>query len=291
MTWFFYALLTAFLSSIASLFERRALYRIHSIDFSAAIAFTTAILTLPILFTASWETITPKVLALTFVLSFVAALAFLSVTRGVRHMEISLSAPLFLLGPLITTFFAFLILNEHVTQLQVVGMVVLLLGAYALETKHLLRGGEFVQNIWGNKYSRLILIGLLLYGLTSVGDRMILGMWGVPVALYTAIIQLFIALQFLLLTWLFRGSPMASMRLVQKYWKSILVLALLTIGYRMAQGYATALASIGLVVAIKRSASLFTTIIGGEIFHDHDVWKKAFACVIMILGVTLIVLK
>lgn len=288
MTWLFFALLTAFLSSLAALAERRALYRIHSIDFAAAIAFTTAALTLPVLFTADWNKVTPLVLGFIFILSFVSAMAFLSVTRGVRHMEISLSSPLFLLGPIITTIFAFIILSERITLLQFLGMCVLMLGAYMLETKHLLRGKEFFANIWENKYSRYILFGLLLYGLTSVGDRIILGRMGVPVALYTAIIQLFIAIQFLILTYRFRGSPKASMQLVTKYWKSILIIALITVGYRVAQGYATAIASVGLVIAIKRSSNLFTTIIGGEIFHDHDLWRKAFACIVMILGVCLI---
>ena len=292
MTWFFYALLTAFLSSLAAIFERRALYHMHSIDFSAAIAFVTAILTLPFLFTSSWESISIKVLLLTFTLSFVAALAFLSVTRGVRHMEISLSSPLFLFGPLITTLFAFIILGERVTSMQITGMCVLLVGAYVLETTHLLSGGEFWKNTWGNLYSRFILVGLILYGLTSIGDRIILKTWEVPVPLYTALIQLFIAVQFLFLTWHFRGSPKASIILVQKYWKSLVVLAILTIGYRMAQGNAIAIAaSVGLVIAIKRSANLFTTLIGGEIFHDHNIWRKTLACAIMVVGVCLIALK
>jgi transporter family protein len=289
MSWFIFALLTAFLSSLAALFEKRALNRLHSIDFSAGIAFTTAFLTLPILFTASWEMVSVKALVLMFLLSFMAAWGFLNVTRGVRHMEISLSAPLFLLGPLITTIFAFIILGEKISLLQMAGMLVLMFGAYVLETKHVLEGGEFLQNIWGNKYSRYIIFGLLLYGLTSVGDRVVVGLWNVPVPLYTAIIQLFIAVQFLFLTWKFRGSPLASMRLVQKYWVSILVLAILTIGYRMTYGFAIAVAtSVGLVVAIKRTASLFATIIGGELFHDHGVLRKSIACIIMMVGVLLI---
>lgn len=289
MTWLAYALLTALFSSLASLCEKRALNRLHSIDFAAAIAFVTALLTLPVLWTSSWEKITPGILLFIFILAFIAAMAFLSVTRGVRHMEISLSSPLFLLGPLVATLFAFLILNERVSALQLIGMCVLLVGTYILETEHLDHGKEFIKNIWGNKYSRFILFGLFLYGLTSVGDRIVLGKWGIAPTLYTAIIQVFIALHFVLLTWHHRGSPLASMKLVRRYWKAILILALLTIGYRISQGYATAIVAVGLVVAIKRSSSLFTTIIGGELFHDHDILRKTFACLIMILGVYLIV--
>lgn len=288
MTWLAYALLTAFFSALTSLFEKRALYKLHSVDFAAALAFSVALLTSPILFTSSWEKITPGVFALIFLVSLLAAIAFLNVIRGIRHMEISLSSPMFLLGPLITTLFAFILLNERILPQQIFGMIILLIGTYILETEHVSHGKEFLKNIWGNKYSRFILFGLLLYGLSAVGDRIILGRIGVAPTLYTAIIQVFIAIHFLLLTWHHRGSPVASMKLVQKYWKAVLILALFTIGYRIAQSYATALAAVGLVVAIKRSASLFTTIIGGEIFHDHNIWRKAFACTVMLGGIYLI---
>ena len=291
MTWLTYALLTALLNSLASLYEKHTLNKLHSIDFSAAIAFTTALLTLPVLWTASWDNMTPGILAFMFILSVIAATAFLSVIRAMRHMEISLSSPMFLLGPLITTLFAFLILGERVSQLQILGITILVFGTYMLETERLSHGKEFIINIWQNKYSRFILFGLLLYGLSSVGDRIVLGKWGISPVLYTAIVQIFIAIQFSFLTWHHRGSPLASIKLVRHYWKAILIIALLTIGYRITQGYATAIAAVGLVIAIKRSSSLFTTIIGGELFHDHGVWRKTSACVIMIIGVYLIAAK
>ena len=291
MTWLTFAILTALLGSLASLYEKRVLRTLHSIDFSAAIAFVAALITSPVLFTASWEHISPNILLMCFGLSFVSAMAFLSVTRGIRHMEISLSSPLFLLGPLITTVLAFVILGELVTKIQMLGMLVILLGTYVLETTRTLYPREFFKNIWGNIYSRHILLGLFLYGFSSVGDRFILKQMGVSPVLYTAIIQFFIAIQFLFLTWYYRGSPVASMNFVKENWVGILVLALLTVGYRITQGYAVSLAvAVGLVIAIKRSSSLFTTIIGGELFHDQGILRKSLACVVMIGGVYLIAL-
>lgn len=289
MTWLTFALLTAFLGALASLYEKRVLRTLHSIDFSAAIAFVAAIITTPVLFTASWEHITANVLLMCFGLSFISAMAFLNVTRGIRHMEISLSSPMFLLGPLITTVLAFIILGEMVSQIQILGMLVLVLGTYILETTHTLHPREFVKNIWGNIYSRHILLGLFLYGLSSVGDRFVLNQMNVSPVLYTAIIQFFIAIQFLFLTWYYRGSPVASMKFAKEHWIDILALALLTVGYRVTQGYAVSLAvAVGLVIAIKRSSSLFTTIIGGGLFHENDVLRKSLACIVMVVGVYLI---
>jgi uncharacterized membrane protein len=66
------------------------------------------------------------------------------------------------------------------------------------------------------------------------------------------------------------------------------LIALLTTLYRLAQAHATALAAVGLVVAVKRSSALFTTVIGGELFREHDLIRKSVACLIMIVGVYLL---
>lgn len=288
MTWLGYALLSALFSGLASLFEKRTLNRLHSIDFSAAIAFTTALITFPVLFTSSWEKVTPTALLIMVGTSLLAAWAFLSVTRGIRHIEISLSSPLFLFGPLITTLLAYILLGERIALLQIVGMLILLLGAYVLETTHFIDVREFWNNVWKNKYTRYILFGLVLYALTTVGDRIVLGKFGVPPALNLAIVQFLIAIEFLLLAWHHRGSPIASFKLVQAHWKSIIILAILMVTYRYFHSLAIMIAAAGLVTAIKRSASLFTTIIGGKLFHDHGIWRKSFACLIMLIGVYLI---
>lgn len=288
MTWLGYALLSALFSGLASVFEKHTLNRLHSIDFSAAIALATALITLPILFTSSWEKITPLILGITFGSSLLAAWAFISVTRGIRHMEISLSSPLFLLGPFITTLFAFILLGEKISSLQVTGMVILLLGTYILETTHFMEVKEFWNNIWKNKYSRYILFGLILYAITATTDRVVLGKFSVPAGLNLAIAQVFIAIEFLFLTWHYRGSPFTSFKLVQTHWKSIIILALLMVSYRYFSSLAIALAAAGLVTAVKRSTSLFSTIIGSRLFHDHGIWRKTTACLIMLIGVYLI---
>jgi len=291
MTWFIYAVLSAFLASLASILEKKTLERVHSIDFSTALAFTAALISFPALFTASWENITLPVVGAIFLVSLLAAMAFIEVTRGVRHLEISASSPLFLLSPMLTALLAFVVLGEKLSPTQIGGMALLLLGTYILETKHFFKAKEFFQNLWGDKYSRVILFGLFIYALTSLGDRIILAYWGVSPVTFTALMQLCIALIFLVLTLLQHHSAMPVLNIIKVNWRGIFLVALLTTGYRLMQAEAIALAAVGLVVAIKRSSTLFTTIIGGELFHDHDILRKTIACLIMIIGVYAIALR
>lgn len=288
MTWFIFAVLAAFLTSLSTMVEKKTLAHLHAIDFSIVLSIFAALLSLPVLFTSSWDTIDAKALGLLLVVSLLATFAFIGVIRGVRHLEVSTSSSLFLLGPFITSLIAFLFLGEKLSPLQLGGMFLLALGIYVLETRHFWRGGEFWSAIWGDKYSRFILFGLLLYGFTATGDRIALGYWHIPPLLYTALVQLLIACFFIPIAISYRGGFSSSYQTAKANWKLILLVALLTTGYRIMQSQAAALAAIGLVVAIKRSSALFTTIVGGEIFREHDLVRKTIACTIMILGVYII---
>ena len=70
----------------------------------------------------------------------------------------------------------------------------------------------------------------------------------------------------------------------------ILVVALLTVGYRLAQMHAVKIAYVGLVLPVKRMSALFTTLIGGGIYHEHNLIRKAVSCIVMIVGVLMLVL-
>ncbi len=290
MTWFVYAVLGAFLTSLSAIVEKKALTRLHAMDFSIVVALVAALLSSPILLTTSWEAVTPAAFGLIAVIAVVAMFAFLDVTRGIRHLEISTSSALFLLGPFISASLAFLILGETLTTIQMGGMLLLAMGLYVLETRHFWKGGEFIKNIWGDKYSRFILLGLFLYGFTIIGDRIILSHYHVPAPLYTAIVQVLIALCFIGYALIKRGSIRAPLALARDNWQIILLAATLMTSYRIMQAEAVAIATaVGLVIAIKRSSALFTTIVGGELFREHDLLRKSLACFIMIAGVYCIV--
>jgi drug/metabolite transporter (DMT)-like permease len=195
------------------------------------------------------------------------------------------------MGPFVTVLLAYLILGETLTQLQFGGIILLAIGIYTLETRHFFRFSEFWKNTTGDKYTRYILFGLLLYGFSSIGDRLILGHYHVDPKFYTALVQLFLAFQFTLIAFYYRGGVRAPLLSLKNEWKMLLLVAVLTTLHRWMQGEATALAAVGLVIAVKRSSALFTTIIGGELFQEKDLFRKSIACLIMIGGVFLIAFK
>lgn len=287
MIWFAYAILSAFLASLSSIIEKRSLGKIHSTDFSVGVAFLLAVMSIPMFFLYPLSSLTWEVLLATYAASILATVAFLEVTKGVRHMEISESAPLFLLSPFLTAIFAFIILGEELTLNQFFGMGLLAFGTYVLETKRLTDVRGFIQHFIGDQYARLIVLGMFLYAFTSIIDRMILSKWGVPPILYTATIQIFIFFNFIVIAAWKHRTVYSTIELFRTHWIVLLLVAILTFGYRAAFAMAVALTSVALVISIKRTSALFTTIVGGELFHDHNIMRKSIACTIMIGGVFL----
>lgn len=291
MTWFVYAVLAAFMASLASVIEKRALSRVHSTDFSLIVALFIAICSIPFFFVLPHDTLTAGVLVTIYATSLLASFAFLEVTKGIRHMEISSSAPLFLLSPFLTALVAYIVLGEALTNAQLIGMGLLALGTYILQTKNMRDGSGFLAHFFGDKYSRLILLGLCFYALTSTIDRQILGTWHVPPMLYVGLMHYCIFFNFLLLFVYQKRNLTHIPAVIRDAWRPLVLVALFTLGYRMAYSMAVSISAVALVIAIKRSSSLFTTVIGGQLFHDHAILRKAIACSVMLLGVALMALR
>ncbi|MDP1994871.1 MAG: hypothetical protein Q8K40_06455, partial [Ignavibacteria bacterium] len=68
----------------------------------------------------------------------------------------------------------------------------------------------------------------------------------------------------------------------------IVLISLLTIGYRYTQVVSISLASVALTLAVKRTSVLWATIIGGKIFKDSNLLKKIIAVSFILLGAILI---
>lgn len=289
MSWFAYALLGALVASCSTMLEKRTLEHVHSFAFSAVLALFAALCTAPIMYEASWSGITLPILASILFASAIASTAYFTVTKGLRHLEVSVASPILLLSPLVTTILAFITLNERISATQMVGMVTLMFGLYLLETHDITDWGDFCKNIYGSSYTRYMLVGVFLYGVSSLIDRVVLGTYHIVPELYTALVQLCIAVCIIVWSLTFRRDSLPLMKeTIIEHWHIIALIAVLTSTYRTLQAHAVALASVGVVIAVKRSSALFTTVIGGELFHDDNLLRKSVACIIMIGGVYLL---
>jgi uncharacterized membrane protein len=182
------------------------------------------------------------------------------------------------------------VLDESLTLVQSLGIFLLVIGAYALETKPHHSLLEPIRTFMKGRYYHYILIAIVLYTVTGTLDRVILHHYDMQPQAYMAIVHVLIALYFIMLLNLFHDGVKGIRHGLRRAGWWILLVAVFTFAYRFATVEAVKVGFVGLVVSIKRVSSLFTTILGGELFHEKNLFRRFIACAIMIIGALMIAL-
>jgi len=295
--WLVFAFLAAILISASSIVEKKTLLRQHAMEFSAAVSIFTLLITLPLFFFTSFQSLSLTIIFLIYVASLIGAIAFLLTAKALRHMAISITSPFLVFAPLFTAILAAIVLGERISLLQGAGIWVLIIGAYILESHSHENILEPFKQMFKIKYVRYIFLALIFYAIGNVFDKKILGVpadggFGVPVLSYIALAHFFTAINFILMMLIFHDGFQGIEKSIKHNWKWLLAIAVLLVGSRLSYQYALSLPGVlvSLLIPIKRLSSLFSTLIGGELFREEHILRKSLACVVMIIGAILLVM-
>lgn len=299
MPWYVYALISAGCIAAVGLLEKKVLQREHSSEYVTV--FSVIKLGLFLLFFSSsvaWG-VTGHQLAWLAVNGVIGALAFWLVAKAIRRMEISSAVPLLSLDPGLTAILAFLFLGERLTAVHVLGLGLLVVGAYVLEIHrhHDDTGTAVVSrfkiwlspllNLWRQSGGTYIIFGLICFSLSSTIDRYLLVQ--VATTTYVGYTLIFNTAIFLLL-WLHRRQPVQILKSGRGYLLFFITLAAaLHLTSNIAQAKAVSIMAVGLVIAIKRLSVLIDVILGGKFFHERHLPQKVAATAIMLVGVYFVV--
>ena len=291
MDWIVLALLSAIMVSFAALLEKKVLIKEHAMEFATVLSIVSACLSLPFFLTIDYSLLTVQSLLIVFFVSVLAAIAYILIAKSMRHISLADSAALLVMAPALTAILAAIFLGERLSAMQTSGLILLLIGAYVLELKAGAGFWEPFRIFKTSYYYHLLLIGIVIYAIASLYDRVLLTRYNMQPEAIIAFAHLFIAvISFTIFTRFYNGMTGIKNGLKNYGWV-ILLCAMLTVAHRYTQLEAAQLAFIGLVAAIKRSSTLFTVLIGGEIFHESNIVRKALAAAIMVGGVLLITLS
>lgn len=290
MDWIFFAVIAAVLTAASTITQKKTLLKEHAMEFSAVLALIIFLISLPLFLLVDYSRLDFVTVLILYLFSILGSFAFLLAAKSLRHMDISASSPLMTTGPAFVALFAFVFLNETLKLGQLAGIGLLIIGAYILETKKHHSLLEPLKEFISSKYIHYIIFALILYAACSVGDRLVLSIRGMQVEAYIAFVHLFLALNFFILISVFHDGYKGIKRGLKSSGWWIFLVAVFTLGYRLAQAQAVSMTYVALVSAIKRSSALFATIIGGELFKEKNLFRKSVACVIIVGGVLLIVL-
>ncbi|NWF50982.1 MAG: EamA family transporter [Ignavibacteriaceae bacterium] len=289
MTWFAVALLSAFLSAGAAITQKKVLLKIGALEFSFLLSIINLVFSVPFFFFIDYQTINSINLSVLFLKSMIGVAAFFCVMLSLKNLEISNALPLLALTPGFIAVFAFFLLGESLKSTEILGLVLLVMGTFILESQN---GKNFVLPFtvfFRSKYHRFIILALLLFTASSIMDKFLLIKLNLSPVSLTAFQHVYFAVLFGIIFIIFNKKLEPVKSFVTKnnlLWISFI--SILTIGYRFTQILAVGMASVALVLAIKRTSVFWATVIGGKIFSDKDLLKRSIAAVLIIAGAILI---
>ena len=288
--WWVIALVSAFFSATAAIVEKKILFKEKALSMTLILGIFNLILAIPFFFFVDYSVLAYSGILVLLFKSVLGAIAFLFVMMGIRDLELSRVLPLLVLTPGLVAVFAFLFLGEVLMPFEIGGLVLLLFGTYLLQLND--RRGffapwkSFVQ-VKGYCY---ILTALILYTTTSVLDKAVLKNYGVPLNAFMGFQHLFLAFVFVIIA-LFYSKGSDLKKTFKFSWWMILILAVITITYRYTFYYAVRVAPVALVLSLKRVSVFFAVLIGGKLFREKNLKRRAVATAIIIIGSLLIILN
>jgi len=289
MTWFAVALISALLSAFAAITQKKVLFNLGALEFSFLLSIANLVFSIPFFFFIDYSTINILNLSILLAKSVIGVAAFLCVMIALKNLEISNALPLLALTPGFVAVFAFLLLGESLKTVEVIGLMFLIVGTFILESKNF-KEFVFPFNVFlKSKYHRYIILALFLFTASSILDKLLLIKLNLSPISLTAFQHIYFAVLFSIIYLVFRRKEETTSVVIKKDnlgW--IALISVLTIGYRYTQIVAVSLASVALVLAIKRTSVFWATVIGGKLFNDKDLLKRSIAAMIILVGAILI---
>ncbi len=288
MEWYFFAIASAVFSSLAILLEKKILQKEHAIQFTtskAVFCFLISFILIPFIdFNISIE-----VLGLLYITSLIVTIGIIFKNKSMRHMEVSMFAPLTNLSPLFLLILAYFILGEKLNAMQLSGISMLVFGSYVLEVNmkkiSLL---DPLKQIYRSKFIHFMLFALVLFSISQIFDKIILN--NISPFAFIFFIWFFVALNSMVIDLVKFTSLSDIVYSVKNHGKLLFSVGIFDVAATFMYYTALSTAFVSLVVPVRSLSTIAATIIGGKIFHEHSFAQRVAACTIMLIGVALLVI-
>ena len=228
-----------------------------------------------------------------FLIVFLNALtniiAFTIRTKAIHLSGLSLTMPFLSFTPIFLLFTGFLLLGEFPSSTGLIGILVVVIGSYVLNIEQFKKGVfEPFKRIFKEKGSWMMLIVAFLFSITSTLFKKASNMVDI-----LDFIAVFFFIEFILMSlfalFVYRKKLFRKLKLKKNFLNYltgavIIIITELTLVLALQQPQAL----VAYAISIKRTAILFSVIIGYLLFKEKDFKQKLIGSTIMVLGVVII---
>ncbi|MBW2966683.1 EamA family transporter [Candidatus Woesearchaeota archaeon] len=286
--WYGYAFVSVVFSTIFVLLRKKALLKEHAMNFESARTLFLALFGLFLIPFINLN-INKKIFILIYVVSLAATTAILFFSKAVRHNDISLVFPLSNFKPAFVAVIALLFLSEAITTKQIIGIVILLISAYLLESNHHLSNLTApIKNLLKTKYNLYFIFSIFLFSITAVLDKYVITNY-TNIFTYLFLIWIFIAINFNLFHLFIYGYKDTINCLKRTKGLPVLV-AFLAMVKNLFAFKALSLTYVTLLTPVLMLETLFIVLLGGKFFHEKFLFFRFSVSSLMLVGAYLIII-
>ncbi len=220
---------------------------------------------------------------LIFVKAILVTAAWILGFLGLKHLPISIAAPLGAIGPVFTLCGAIFVMNEQLTFMQLTGCIVMIISIYFFSQTAQKEGIWLFKNRWA-----LALIGSSFLGAVSaLYDKYLVPQYGaVQVQFWFTAYLPIVMTPFMLFMWF----PSRKVDLYFWRWSIPLIgIFLIVADYLYFHSITQQGALIAVIDSLRRSNLVIAFFIGGILFGEMNIRKKGHALLGILLGVILII--
>lgn len=289
MDWFYLAFISALLSAAAAVLQKKVLFNLDALEFSFILGVFNLLFAFALLPQIDFNNLSLPGIIILYFKTILGAFAFWNVMLAIKNMEISGALPLMVLTPGLVAVLSLFVLGETITNIELYGMVLLLIGTYILEIKKNDNFFDPFKTFAKSKYHKYIFYALVLFSVSSVIDKVIIKDYILSPFNFVLFQQIFLGINFTIMILLKSMNPFTILKKVSKdnlLW--IIIISVATIGYRYTQIEAIKIAPVALVLSVKRTSVFFASIFGGKLFYESQLLKKGIAILLMLVGAYLL---
>lgn len=284
MIWYLWAFVGALFDATYYLLVKKAVKDVNLYVLAGGTFLTSSLILFLISAVKGFPAIGTGFPAAVLITTSINALATLLVYRAFQRTDISLAHPMISFTPAFTLLTSLFILQEFPALLGIVGILLLVAGAYVLNISPPYRLLDPLRHIFSNKGAVYMLMVAFLSSITLNFDK--LAVLNSDPFFSGAVINLLLGGFFALLS--FNQVPNAR-QIYRHYLPQLLLLGTILSVIVITIHTALTMQIVPYVISIKRFSILFSVIGGQVFFHERQGKYRILGALIMIGGVVLII--
>ncbi len=287
MSWFLFAISTAFLESVRDIFNKKTISNIDEYVITFSFNLLTAIFSLPLLLFNDIPNLGNNFWSAVIIIGILNTIAFLLFFKAIKASDLSIVSPITTLSPILLLITSPFIVGEFPNAIGILGILIIVIGAYVLKFQDKSRGylAPF-KSLFKETGSRLMFGVVLVWSITANVDK--IGVQNSSPIIWTIVAHLSVAV--FTLPVLFWKSKLNIQNLKSNSRNLILIGFINTLAI-LCQMSALQLALVSFVIAVKRTSALFNVLWGWLIFQEQGIKERIAGSIIMIVGVVVITLS